>query len=820
MKNHRTLKGTIVMVMLPALFIICAGKKSGAGVFDIYPDLHSASHSSAPFSSLQNPVFSDVGNSSSFAYRYIIPDGEEEGAHLMTLRFLGFSFTYGWHENIFDSTTGNVINSGAHYFNINKGFFWENIAGFGVGYSFSKSGNSTYDNYGAWSFGFLLRPFSFLSMGITINDVGAKIGGMSLPHRETYSVSFRPFTDRVSISFDTIREKGDGLKDMNFALGGEVRLPLEISLFYKTDNDWNMRFGVALPLYFRGPRSSTLLMDYYRTVNSSSGKELNSLGIAFPLNHYTKGISISREETLLSLRLNRKILEQEQDGFFTRRKITFTEIIEGLCRARTDNNITGVVLHIETGGFGLAQIQEVREELKLFSKAGKKVYAIMYGAGNREYYLAAAADRIYFTPNSTFNLTALSARVYFFKNLLDKAGISFEEIRRGKFKSANESFTRSALSPEARANLKSILTDLNNQFLEDIIADRKITPKIINDLFSEGLIKPEEAVKRGFVDRIMYESEALRDISESLTQVPLSRYIAEKQQQHRWGLKPAIAIVQVTGAIIRGKGGSRGVSEATGDDSYKNDLKAAFLNPAVRAVIIRIDSGGGSAVASDYMLKHLVDFKRKTGKPVIFSFGNVAASGGYYIASSGDPVFSSPGSITGSIGVISGKISLAQLYEKLGISKEVIKLSEFADIFDESRSLTERERTVLQKGVDFIYDRFTGVVMKSRKLNEKEISTRAEGKVFTGTQAKKENLTDWIGGISAAIELARKKTGIGASYRIMMYPTGDTRLREMFETDDVRQMRQVFKTIFSHIDPLSLAGEEYLFRMPYRIEIR
>lgn len=812
------LKNLLISIFL--LFFFAAGTEyAKASIFDAYTDMHSASHSSAPFASLQNPVFSDIDEGSAFAYRFMIHDGSDNANHLMNIRLMGLSFTYGYFADA-RGFTAQAAESPAHFFNINKGFFLGNIIGFGLGYSFSKSDQATLDNYRAWSFGFLLRPLPFLSFGMAFNDVGAKIGGVSLPHRETYSLSLRPLTDRVTLSLDMVHEGGESFGDMDYIIGGEVRLPRDISLFYKTDTNWNMRFGIALPLYFRGPRSSTLVTDYYRTTGSPAKKEINSLGFSFPLSHYSKGIPIRRKDTLLTLRLNRKVEEIEQDGLFSRRKICFTEIIQCLKRGLDDENITGLLLHIEADSFGFAQVQELRREMKKYRRAGKKVYAIMYHAGNREYYLASAADRIYFTPNSPFKLTALAARVYFFKDLMTKAGIEFEEIRRGAWKSANESFTRSHLSEEARNNLTSLLTNLNGQYLRDIMADRKLSQKTIDRLLAEGTVTPKEARRRGFIDRVMYEREARNEISDSITTVRLSTYMTEKEKRHRWGLAPAIAVVHVTGSIIRGKSSGRGFSNATGDKTYRSDLRAAFGNPAVKAVIIRINSGGGSASASDYMLKDLKDLKKKTGKPVIFSFGNVAASGGYYIAATGDPLFASPGTITGSIGVISGKLSLAGLYKKLGINKDVIKLSEFADIYDESRKLTERERKVLQKGVDFIYDRFTGVVMKARQLSDKEISSRAEGRVFTGSQARKKKLTDHTGGLAAALEMARMKARVPEDCRLLIYPGSDARLREMFETEDIKMIRRLYKTLFRHFDAAAFSGERYLFRIPWRIEVR
>jgi protease IV len=241
----------------------------------------------------------------------------------------------------------------------------------------------------------------------------------------------------------------------------------------------------------------------------------------------------------------------------------------------------------------------------------------------------------------------------------------------------------------------------------------------------------------------------------------------------------------------------------------------------VRAVIVRINSGGGSALASDAMWHCLKALSEEFSKPVVISFGPIAASGGYYIACTGDVVFADPGTITGSIGVVSGKLSLKKLYETLGISKEVVKMSEFADIFSESRDLSPAEMELLQRGVDNMYALFTGRVMTGRKIPAEGIQKVAEGRVFTGRQAAERGLVDRIGGLMAALEYARQLAGMEPGLRVLQYPERRMPVMDLLgRTADTRALPRAARLLQNALDDISRLDEETLYLYPYHIIIR
>jgi protease-4 len=444
----------------------------------------------------------------------------------------------------------------------------------------------------------------------------------------------------------------------------------------------------------------------------------------------------------------------------------------------------------------------------------------MMEPGNREYYLACAADRIFFTPNSPFTLTGLAARVYFFKGLMDKIGVEFESFRSGAYKSFNEVFTREHMSDAFRENMTALVTDLNDQFVADIMADRGLSRAEVDDLLRRGFMTPDEAAAARFVDRVAYHDEVIEEIGGRPGLMGIDAYARLKVIRPAWGPVQRVALVVIEGSIVSGEDFDTGWFRSIGDATYGKALEKAFADPMVRAVVIRINSGGGGASASDYMWRELARLKKKYGKPVVFSFGNTAASGGYYVACTGDPIFSERGTVTGSIGVVFGKLTLVELYRKLGINKDVIRMSEFADIFSESRRLTDRERGLLQKGVDFVYERFTGRVIEARKIGKDEISRVAEGRVFTGRQARERRLTDEEGGIAAALEYARHLAGIEGYFEVAMLPDERRGLFEFFDTPRLLKLLQThMRGLIGGAEHIGLAAEGALYLFPYRIEV-
>jgi protease-4 len=792
----------------------------------------SVSHSSGAFSPLVNPVFSDTTEATAFSYRQMRYHRDGSGIHQVLLNTFGFSFSGAWFNALYDEASDEFTPSRTRLYTIGKGLFWENTIGIGANYSFTDSDTDGYDDYRSWTLGFLLRPFPFLSFGYTARDVNnPSLNNTAVPRTDVFSLSLRPLYHYLTLSVDYQRKEGEDFTGGRLMYCVDITLPNDISLFASADSDSNYSAGISLPFDFSGPSASAAVLDYSMQNRRGAGA-VSVFGVTIT-NERLKAPAIS-SPAVLKIHIRGNINEIEGDSFIAENHTTFNSILRAIREASRDSSIRAILMTVDAANLGVGQIQEIREELRRFRECGKKVYAVCMVPGNRAYYLSAAADRIYYSPAETFQISGLAAEVYFFKALLDKIGIRFESVRKGRYKFFNEPFTSTHMSRDYRESLLALMTSLNDQYVLDVAADRHIGRERIEQTFAQGILSPEEARAAGLVDSVAYpsaaEREVLREREGGAATISHGQYLRQYRRTYQWGPIPKIAVIHVTGSIIRGRSDNRGIisAETTGDETYQRLLKAAFTDKSVVAVVVRVDSGGGSAAASDLMRQYLVDMKKENPKPVVFSFGNIAASGGYYIATTGDRIYADRGSLTGSIGVISGKVSLKRLYEKIGVTKETVKMSEFSDIFTESRDLSPEERKVLEKSVEFIYDRFTTFVREARKLEASQIPLVAEGRVFSGTQAMEKKLVDECGGIMAAVEYARLKAGIRGRHRTVHLPRKKIPLvAQLMELSARRSLRdelpagvQALLPMIRSLELIYSRDESALYLFPYRIVIK
>lgn len=809
-----------ILLVYIIIFSSLTGLFAEENLFPLPPDAISASYEGGPFSMVLNPVFSDTAGKSFFAYRYFAYNQKNNPNHFLGFNIFGLSFMYSRYNNIYSNSMGQYIDSNTNLFHINKGFFFGNTFGFGAGYTFSKGDNYFFDEYSAFNAGFLLRPSRFFSFAFTMHDINGKYSEGRLKRRDTYSLSLHPYFQNITLSADGSKLSNEKFNDMDYTFSGSIKLPNDMELTGKIDTDKNLQFALSIPFFFRTKYPSSMVIDGYGSSFQNSRANYYSAGISYSIARNTKAKEFYSTDNLLYIKFDRPIKEVERPVFFSKKNPVFTELLSAIINAGDDRTIKGLFIEIDQVPFGIAQIQEIRNEILKIKEQGKKVYAVINYPGNKEYYLASTADKIYFTPNSPFYLTGLSAQVYFFKGLLDKAGIEYESISFGKYKSLNESATRETMSPEFRENMESLLSNLNEQFVADIAADRNLDETVIKDLFNRGFYLPSEAKEKGFIDEVLYKDEAIKDIAENVYLVNFKNYIKEKVQLRQWGPVPSIAVIHVNGTIIPGESRNSFFDSNIGDTTYSTALEAVFKDNLVKGLVIRVDSGGGAASAADYMWRELARLKKKYPKPVVFSFGNTAASGGYYIACTGDEILASRGTITGSIGVIAGKLNLSELYTRLGINKEVIKMSEFADIFSESKKLTEKERSLIQDSINFTYNRFTEKVADARGFSAETIPKVAEGRVFTGDQAVHNNLVNKNGGIMAAIEMVKTRADIKGNYNVIHLPEGRLLLPGIIRGSTESSLMEFIGPFMDDIEKYTkLKKEPYLYLQPYYIEI-
>lgn len=463
---------------------------------------------------------------------------------------------------------------------------------------------------------------------------------------------------------------------------------------------------------------------------------------------------------------------------------SFYKLLTTLKKAEGDPKILGLYVNTGTPSLGLAQIQELREAFLSLRKAGKFVYFYTPTFGEMTsassfYYLATAADIIGIQALGSVGLTGLGAEVPFLKKFMDTVGVTGDFVRHGKYKSYTETFTEEKMSAAFRESLDSILTSFSQQIVCGLSDARRISLEKIQELVKKGPLLGKEAQKEGLIDRIVYEAafekEILERAGEKTELVPLAAYQKNISALEKNLRTPEIALIFAEGTIVsdREKDLDHNFAllspEKIGDASTLKLFEEITKNPTIKAIVYRIDSGGGHAIASDAIREGLKNL-RTAGKKVIISMGNTAASGGYLIALGGDEIVADAGTITGSIGAFSGKFVLAPFFEKWGIHWDHVETAPNARFSSINIPFPEEARLKLQSWVDEIYTFFVERTAEVRHLSISDVHALAEGHVWTGEQAQKYKLIDHLGGIFKAIERARILAALPENPVIVIYP--------------------------------------------------
>lgn len=458
--------------------------------------------------------------------------------------------------------------------------------------------------------------------------------------------------------------------------------------------------------------------------------------------------------------------------------VPLRSVLEGLQKAAKDGRIKGLLIHgsIEPvgSGSGFATLREVRQALELFRQSGKPIFAYDDAQWKeRDYYLASVANTILLSPNSLLEMNGFSSQTLFFGGALQKYGVGVQVLRVGKYKSAVEPFTRTESSPESKAQTQAWLDDLWNEFLTAAAKSRKLTvPQMQAIADNQALLLPEQAKAAGLADKVVYQDEVISELqgltgqekgSEALRQIDVSNYQqAIASQAHRSNHQ--IALIYAEGDIVSGEGGPGRI----GGDALARLIRQMRQDEAVKAVVLRVNSPGGSATASALVARE-VSLTQKT-KPVIVSMGSFAASGGYQIATNADQIFASPTTLTGSIGVFGLLPNLQTIANQNGITWDTAKTGRFAEGDTIARPKTPEELAIGQRVVDRIYDQFITLVATSRGLSEQKVADIAQGRVWSGLDAKELGLVDELGGLEDAIQAAAKQAKLGTDWQLEEYP--------------------------------------------------
>jgi protease-4 len=504
--------------------------------------------------------------------------------------------------------------------------------------------------------------------------------------------------------------------------------------------------------------------------------------------------------------------------------LTVQEVWEGLRRARTDSRIKALVLLVGNVDAGWAKVSEIRSNLQEFRKSGKPVYAYLRAPHTRDYYLASVAERVYVAPEDMVDLKGLRAEVMYFKDALSKIGVEVQVQHVGKYKDAGDMFTKTAMSPETRESLNLLLDGVFDQVVTAIAKARNRTPLEIRTLIDEGPYTAQQAASRGVVDALRYEDQLYGEIKDRLKQGELKK-LSFRDYIRGLGPEPyakkRIAFIVGEGAIVRGSGNdAMGTDEGFSSGSYIRMLRSVIDDSSVSGIILRIDSPGGDAFASDEILREIRLLRAR--KPTVISMSDAAASGGYYIAMTGDPVIAYPQTITGSIGVLFGKVNLKGLYDKLGIQKEILTRGRHAAIDSDYGPLSPEARQKLQDGLEEFYRGFVTKVAQSRNRPYQDVDALAQGRVWLGMHAKERGLVDELGGIDRAVELIRQKLNLkpDEAVRLVPYPAKRNLLEQWLKSATEPASAGAYLRAVTGMDVSAWLKGGILRIMPFSLDIR
>jgi protease-4 len=495
----------------------------------------------------------------------------------------------------------------------------------------------------------------------------------------------------------------------------------------------------------------------------------------------------------------------EMAGFsdpFAAPKPTLQQLVDALDHAVTDTRVKGLIARMEGGSFDLTHSYEIRAALKRFRAAGKfaYIYSSSYGEGGGglgRYYLASAFDEIWMQPLGMVAITGVSAEIPFARDALEKLGVTPQFFQRKEYKSAYESITNSKISEPNKEELTALVADIRKEILREVPADRKMSTAKFEALINKGLIMSDEALKSGLIDHADYGDVLLDTVAEKvygkrdadlINLVDMGSYIGYSKSSSMTSLvahRPKVALVYAVGAIMpsAGEGGDFSGSNIAAADEIAPVLHDIAKDENIDAVVVRIDSPGGSPTASESILRG-IEKVRAAGKPVIVSMGSAAASGGYWIASSADQIFALPNTLTGSIGVVGGKFALDALSQKLGVNWEKIEWGQNAGIWSMSKPFTPSEAERMNAMMDHVYDSFKDRVAKGRKMDPAKVEKIARGRVWTGRRALEVGLVDQIGGLNEATDYTATLLGHKSrnDLNIVIMPKPKTTFEALLET--------------------------------------
>jgi len=535
-------------------------------------------------------------------------------------------------------------------------------------------------------------------------------------------------------------------------------------------------------------------------------------GLAGMLASFSETEVILEENTLLHLNLNGRTLVERtteddlelgafSDPFGSESNAGLVNLKKAIAEAKTNEKIKGIYLETGLINAGQAGLLELREALLDFKTSGKFIVAYDEAFSEGGYFLASVADEVYLNPLGGIDFNGLSSETIFLKGFFDKVGIKPEVFRVGEFKSAVEPFILDKMSPENRLQTQYFLDDINAHAIELIATSRGLSKDSVMQINSKMLVrKPQDAVTYKLATALKYEDEVHALLKEKLglteeDELPTinATDLGSLAKSKNITSDNRIAVILAEGEIVDGN-----ADGAISSEKFAEEIRKARKDDNIKAIVLRVNSPGGSILASDVIWREMAEAKK--AKPVMVSMGEVAASGGYYISAPADTIVAQPNTITGSIGIFGILFNVQELVnEKMGVTTDVVSTGELSDFMNVARPLTEVERTIIQSSVEDGYETFISRVAEGRGMHPDSVRKVASGRVWTGSQAKERGLVDVLGGLDTAIKLAAEKIKAGDDYRVVYYPEKKPWFEELVLsfTDEV-QLRILQRQLGQH----------------------
>jgi len=667
--------------------------------------------------------------------------------------------------------------------------------------------------------GAMVRPLRYLSFGLVGRNLGrAEIGGVRSQPTLDVGMAVRPLwfaPERVTLAAD-VRLVEDVDPEVRFS--GHFSIIEGINIFGTADLDGNFGAGLMVDFLRVGAGS---YMDF---TNGDRVEPDNLLFAARLSRDIQPGFAVKRGRTAEFV-LDNSLAKTpgKARGFFKKRP-TLQSVEHAIDQAADDVRVDSILMKVEDPDLGWTDIQELHAALADFKQKGKKVFFYLENATNLSYYLASIGDAIYLAPGGNVTVIGPSVEAMFVRGTLDLLGVRAEFKRMGDYKSAVEQLVNEEPSEPYREVLNSLADEMTDQMLSAISTGRGMTREQVRALVDRGFMQPGEAQEAGLIDAAVHYDAIDQEIENKLGHRPgRMGYLRQIWHTDRWGSLPTVAVVYLSGAIAYGNA----FGSTAGARQIAEILSVLREVPTVDAVVLRVDSPGGSGSASDLIWREVV--RLNEAKPVVVSMASLAASGGYYVACPAATIVANPGTITGSIGVFVLLWDVSELYAKIGVSKEIVKRGKLADLFSTFRGRTEEEMALIEKLVKGFYQGFIEKVAAGRKMSVEEVDAVGRGRVWTGRQAKQKGLVDELGGLRKAIDLAKEKIGLGPEDRVRIISLPRPRLsfgsllREVgVLTDEPEQIPAAISDQFERLALLAALSAEtnIIMMMPFFLTIK